>query len=133
MQFQDLVEARRKGAHPSELVEAGLGPDRMDDIDSDEAKTREFSRIASMAAAGVPYVGPNWIDVIAQQVRQANGEGMRELVDMATRNRDQYAGLAKIDTDGSFALWDAILKGLLGVSTSQLPPPAPPLNAAPLP
>ena len=133
MQFNELVEARLKGGHPSTLVEAGLGPDRKDDIDSAETAAQEFARIASMAASGHPYVGPNWIEAIALQVRQANGEGMRELVDMATRNRDQYAGLAKVDSDGSFALWDAILKGLIAVSTSQIPPGPAPFNGAPLP
>ena len=115
------------------IVEAGLGQDRQDDIDSDEAKTKEFSKIASMAASGHPYIGPNWIDTIALQVRQANANGMRELVDMAGRNRDQYAGSSRVDSDGSFALWDAILKGLLAVGTDQIPPGAPPLNTAPLP
>ena len=133
MTFLDLVEQRLTGAHPSTIVEAGIGPDRRDDITSSEAKAVEFNRIASEAASALPYVGPNWIDVIGMQVRQADGQGMRELVDMATRNRDLYAGEARIDSDGSFALWDAILHGLLAVSTTQIPPSAPPLNSAPLP
>ena len=133
MEFHELVESRLSGAHPSAVVESYLGAERKDDITSDEAKTQEFTRIAQMAASGQPNVGPDWIEAIALQVRQANGEGMRELMDMATRNREQYAGSARIDNDGSFVLWDAILKGLIAVSTTMIPPGPAPLNSAPLP
>jgi len=131
--FAQLVAAHMDGMHPTSVVESMLGPDRTDDFTSDDVRAREFTRIASQAASAFPYIGPDWIGTIAQAVRQADAQGMQELVRMSTQNRDQYAGTARIDSDGSFALWDAILKGLLAVPTTQLPPPAPPLNTAPLP
>ena len=123
--YRDLVEARIAGRHPMQIVEAAIGPDRVDDFTSDDVRVREFQRIASEAAGAYPYVGPDWIDVIATQLRSADPTGQAELVAMAQRNRDMYKGAAKMDAGGSFDLWSGILKGLLATRTDQVPPGSP--------
>ena len=122
-EFSQLVNSVLTGKHPVTVVdEAVSGGERKDDFTDDNVRVREFSRIAGMAAQAYPNIGPDWITSIADQLRHADAEGMAELTSMAQRNRDEYAGSARIDAGGSFELWDGILKGLLAVQTHQLPP-----------
>ena len=120
--FRELVEARVNGHHPMEVVEAALGPDRKDDFTDDSVRVREFARIAGVAGSSYPYIGPQWVDVIATQLRSADPAGKAELVAMAQRNRDQYQGSTRVDAGGSFELWSVILKGLLATRTDEVPP-----------
>ena len=126
-EFSSLVDSVLIGHHPFRAVdEAVSGPDRKDDMNSDEVRVREFARIANQCASAYPYVGPDWVTTIADQLKGADAAAQGELRDMAQRNRDAYAGTARIDAGGSFELWDAVLRGLLAVGTDQLPPsPAP--------
>lgn len=131
-EFSELVKSVVSGHAPERIVsEAVSGPDRKDDFTSDEVKVREFTRIAAQCANAYPYIGPDWINAIADQLRSSDPAGMSELMDMARRHRNEYAGSAKIDSGGSFQLWDAILNGLLAVQAHQLPPPPAPMTSKP--
>jgi hypothetical protein len=126
--FTRLVESVIGGTPPELVVaEAVSGPDRKDDITSDEAKVHAFMQIAGQAASAFPYVGPDWVNTIADQLRSADQQGMAELIDMARRNRNEYAKTHRIDSGGSFQLWDAVLNGLFAAQTHEVPPPAPPI------
>jgi hypothetical protein len=128
-EFSSLVDSVLLGTHPFRVVdEAVSGPDRKDDMTSDEVRVREFGRIAGQAGSAYPYVGPDWVTAIADQLRGADANALGELRDMAQRNRDEYAGTARIDAGGSFELWDSVLRGLMAVSTDQLPPSPAPLS-----
>ena len=121
--FNDLVEAAVGGAHPMELVEANIGAERRDDFTAEDVKVQEFARIAGQYGGAYPHInGPNWVNVISDQLRGANAQGQSELIQMAERNRSQYEGSARIDCEGSFDLWSGILAGLLATRTDQLPP-----------
>ena len=122
-EFSNLVGNVLKGAHPMSVVdEAVSGPDRQDDFTDDSVRVREFQKIAGECANSFPYVGPDWVTAIADELRSNDPQAQAELVDMATRNRDQYAGSARIDANGSFELWDRILHGLIAIQTHEIPP-----------
>ena len=130
-EFSVLVDTVMLGIHPVRAVdEAVSGPDRKDDFTSDDIRVNEFMRIAGQCASAFPNIGPDWITVIADQLRGSDTAGMAELRDMAMRNREQYAGTARIDAGGSFPLWDGVLKGLLAVGTDQIAPAPSPVPVA---
>jgi len=119
--FKDMVNEVASGVHPLTVVENYIGQERQDDIDSPEVKEAAFRQIAGQIGMYNGYVGPDWISRIADQVRGADPEGMNDLVKMAQDNRAQYEGTARIDTQGSWDMWDNILRGLLACRTEQLP------------
>ena len=119
--FKDMVNEVAEGAHPLTVVEANVGQERQDDFDSEAAKEAAFRQIAGQVGMYNGYVGPDWISRIADQVRGADPEGINDLVKMAQDNRAQYEGTARIDSQGSWDMWDNILRGLLACRTEQLP------------
>lgn len=127
LNYNRMVEQVAAGKDPAILIESEMQnsfQDRSDDIQTPEAAAAAFEKIAREYGGALPNVGPDWITVIADQVKTNGPEGMAELKRMAYDNREQYSG-ARIDSGGSFQLWDAVLKGLTAVMTDQLPPPAP--------
>lgn len=119
-EFEKLLESVALGSHPTQVVE-NIGMDRQDDIQDDNSKVAAFQQIAGSIQQYNGYVGPDWITQIADRIRMGS-EGVQELVQMAQKNRDQYAGTARVDCDGCWDMWDNVLKGLLAVRTEQLPP-----------
>jgi len=123
--FKDLLDSVERGNIVSKVVEnIGIGPDRADDIRSEEDRAEAFTAMVAKIASSYPYVDESWVQEIATQLRQ--GESAQELAQMATINRDMYAGSARIDAGGDFNTWAAILQSLLALPTDALPPaPAP--------
>lgn len=118
-EFEKLLESVASGAHPTQVVE-NLGMDRMDDIQDENSKAAAFQQIAGTIQHYNGYVGPDWITQIADRIR--GGDNANELAMLAQKNRDQYAGTARIDCEGCWDMWDNILRGLLALRTEQLPP-----------
>jgi hypothetical protein len=129
LSFEELLDAALEEPDRSvpAIVEAVMtGADRADDITTPEPKAAAFTKIINDVAGDLPYIGPNWATAIADSLRR--GESAAELAQMAQRNRDAYAGTAKIDSGGSCVKWNAALQALTAVATDQVPPPLPPLN-----
>lgn len=120
--FSEMSNKVAMGSHPTHVVESYVGPDRADDIDSEDAKEAAFRNIAGDISTHNGYIGPDWISRIGLQVRSADQQGMDELVKMSYENRGQYEGSARIDAQGSWDMWDNVLRGLLAVRTEQVPP-----------
>lgn len=121
MNIEPLVEAIMQGKDPVKVIDEQLvsGPDRSDDIKTPDDAATVFAAKANEIAGKLPYVDSSWLQTIATQLR--SGASAAELADMALRNRDQYAGTARIDAGGDFDTWDTVYHALLAVPTEVVP------------
>lgn len=125
--FSSLLGKVIEGKPTSKVIEQlGVGPDRVDDIHSADDKDAAFQELVGRYATAVPYVDGGWVGRIADQLRTGTDAG--ELAQMASINRDQYVGSARVDAGGSFDTWDVIYRSLISLPTDALPPAPAPLS-----
>lgn len=123
MKASDLINSVMEGADPKNVVRSVLegisGPERSD-LSPDEIAGM-FQQLIQQSEAQVPYLDHQYVDMVLSQIRQ--GAPMDELIQLAQKNREQYAGDAKIG-HGGFDSWDTIHRSLLALKTDDLPPNA---------
>lgn len=123
MKASELINSVMEGADPKVVVRQVLegisGPERADQGPDEIAA--QFQQLIAQSEAQVPYLNHDYVDMVLSQIRQ--GAPMDELVALAQKNREQYAGDAKIG-HGGFDSWDVIHRSLLALKTDQLPPNA---------
>lgn len=117
-----LVEEVVKGADPTKVArtaigEAVSGPDRSD-IDWPQREAM-FKQFIDQSAANVPYLNHEYVEQVLGQLRQ--GASAQEMLALAQKNREQYAGNHNLGDD-MFPTWDAIHRAIQGTYTDQLPP-----------
>jgi hypothetical protein len=117
-----LIEQVMKGEDPSRVVRSALseavsGPDRHE-VDFAE-KERMFRDLIAQSAAQVPYLNHEYVDQVLSQLQ--GGASAQEMLALAQKNREQYAGNHNIGDD-MFPTWDAIHRAIQGTYTDQLPP-----------
>lgn len=117
-----LIEQVVKGSDPTKVVRGALseavsGPDRHE-VDFPE-KEAMFRDLIAQSAAQVPYLNHEYVDQVLSQLRQ--GASAQEMLALAQKNREQYAGNHNLGDD-AFPTWDAIHRAIQGTFTDQLPP-----------
>ena len=117
-----LIEDVMKGADPTIVVrnalsEAVSGPDRHE-VDFAE-KEALFRQLIAQSEAQVPYLNHEYVDQVLSQLQ--GGASAQEMLALAQKNREQYAGNHNLGTD-MFPTWDAIHRAIQGTFTDQLPP-----------
>lgn len=123
MNATQLINSVVEGADPKVVVRKVLegisGPERAD-LGPDEIAGM-FQQLIQQSEAQVPYLDHQYVDMVLSQIRQ--GAPMDELIALAQKNREQYAGDAKIG-HGGFDSWDVIHRSLIALKTDDLPPNA---------
>jgi hypothetical protein len=117
-----LIEQVVKGEDPTRVVRAALGeavsgPDRHE-VDFAE-KEQLFRDLIAQSAAQVPYLNHEYVDQVLAQLR--GGASAQEMLALAQKNREQYAGNHNLGDD-AFPTWDAIHRAIQGTFTDELPP-----------
>jgi hypothetical protein len=122
MTAQEIIKRVQEGGDPVTVVhdflaEGVSGPDRHDP--SPDEIAAKFQQLIAQTETQVPYLNSDYVDQVLSQLRQ--GAPADELIQLAAKNRQQYAGQANIGV-GEFATWDAIHRALTKTFTDQLPP-----------
>ena len=117
-----LIEQVVKGSDPVQvartaLSEAVSGPDRHD-VDWDEKEAR-FRQLIDQSAVQAPYLNHEYVDQVLSQLRQ--GASAQEMLALAQKNREQYAGNHNLGED-AYPTWDAIHRAITATFTDELPP-----------
>jgi hypothetical protein len=117
-----LIESVQKGADPVDVVRGALdeavsGPDRHE-VDFGE-KEKLFRDLIAQSEAQVPYLNHEYVDQVLSQLRQ--GASAQEMLMLAQKNREQYAGNHNLGND-LYPTWDSIHRAIRGTFTDELPP-----------
>ena len=117
-----LIEQVVNGQDPTRVVrsaisEAVSGPDRHE-VDFAE-KEALFRDLIAQSEREVPYLNHEYVDQVLSQLRQGASAG--EMMALAQKNREQYAGNHNLGSD-VYPTWDAIHRAIQGTYTDQLPP-----------
>lgn len=117
-----LIEQVVKGEDPTKVVRSALGeavsgPDRHE-VDFAE-KEAMFRDLIDQSAAQVPYLNHEYVDQVLAQLQ--GGASAQEMLALAQKNREQYAGNHNLGDD-AFPTWDAIHRAIQATFTDELPP-----------
>ena len=118
-----LIEQVMNGEDPTRIVrsvidEAVSGPDRHE-VDFPE-KEAMFRDLIQQSAAQVPYLNHEYVDQVLAQLQ--GGASAQEMLALAQKNREQYAGNHNLGDD-MFPTWDAIHRAIQATYTDELPSP----------
>jgi len=117
-----LIESVVQGKDPVVAVRDALsevvsGPDRHE-VDFAE-KEKLFRDLIAQSEAQVPYLNHEYVDQVLAQLQ--GGASAQEMLALAQKNREQYAGNHNLGDD-AFPTWDAIHRAIRGTFTDELPP-----------